>query len=839
MLTLWGACSQAELALPYRPIVQALGGYLATTDLLQVSHRLGSLANDLSRLLPQLQPASPAETGADSGDRKLRLFESVVALLSLAAAPHSSLLVIEDLHWADGATRELVDYLVRRITGASVMVLITCRSDELHRRHPLQPLMEEWRRGAEATIVDLPALNPFEVAGMVQAIFQAETVRDDFRDLLSTRSSGNPFVIEEMLKDAIDRGDIFRRRTGWDRKPISELHLPRRVRDAILARLDQLPPLQVEVLRAAAVMGRPCQSDILGKLVNEQGGAVEAAVAACVQYQLLAEDGKATGRFGFRHALAREAVYDDLVPPERRRLHARAAHVLADESDGVEVCHHLFEAGEWAAAMPLALEVAKRAADASAHGEAAALYERMLPHVTEPSRRAEILWLLYQRIGELGDWARLIEAYHYLGANLFFAGEPNEAFAYLDRAIEEALAHHHLGLAAEAIGNQIEGLLWDFRFATALARLDLWKRTIPEAIRPRAFHWREGMVRWRMGNLDQAVASYRESARGYRERGSVKQVAEVEFLLAVTLAEMGRFEECRAILERSPVMTREQRVTQAWAMMRLGLDSRDLAGALAETTVVAEAADWPLRQRSWVAEIAVEVLLAAGEIHRAQAVAATVSPEPVDPYQMRMEGRLALAVGDDQFAREQFGAAADFWGRLSGRLEEARSRRLLGQVMSRIGDPAAAIEEMRRAYHAAVRCSAGTEMRLAKEELMRLGDTIEPTPEQVKRALELLHQPAALSGSALLGTMNLSMDIDAAKLHDVLEDTIRELSRGSAGEEVESARVLLDCYVNRVGSHEVVAERLHLSRRTFYRRLDRGLLTLAQRLGQLRVPAAI
>ena len=939
MLTLWGACSQAELALPYLPIVQALGGYLATTDLLQVSHRLGSLANDLSRLLPQLQPASPAETGADSADRKLRLFESVVALLSLAAAPHSSLLVIEDLHWADGATRELVDYLVRRITGASVMVLITCRIDELHRRHPLQPLMEDWRRGAETTIVDLPALNPFEVAGMVQAIFQAETVRDDFRDLLSTRTSGNPFVIEEMLKDAIDRGDIFRTRTGWDRKPISELHLPRRVRDAILARLDQLPPLQVEVLRAAAVMGRPCQSDILGKLVNEQGGAVEAAVAACVQYQLLAEDGKATGRFGFRHALAREAVYDDLVPPERRRLHARAAHVLADESDGVEVCHHLFEAGEWAAAMPLALEVAKRAADASAHGEAAALYERMLPHVTEPSRRAEILWLLYQRIGELGEWARLaryleaeiplleqagetagaarlrlglgrsymnlerrdlvwkeaerardlletlgpsgdlaeayvllaradlldyknragveaarravavatevgdrerlIEAYHYLGANLFFAGEPNEAFAYLDRAIEEALAHHHLGLAAEAIGNQIEGLLWDFRFATALARLDLWKRTIPEAIRPRAFHWREGMVRWRMGNLDQAVASYRESARGYRERGSVKQVAEVEFLLAVTLAEMGRFEECRAILERSPVMTREQRVTQAWAMMRLGLDSRDLAGALAETTVVAEAADWPLRQRSWVAEIAVEVLLAAGEIHRAQAVAATVSPEPVDPYQMRMEGRLALAVGDDQFAREQFGAAADFWGRLSGRLEEARSRRLLGQVMSRIGDPAAAIEEMRRAYHAAVRCSAGTEMRLAKEELMRLGDTIEPTPEQVKRALELLHQPAALSGSALLGTMNLSMDIDAAKLHDVLEDTIRELSRGSAGEEVEAARVLLDCYVNRVGSHEVVAERLHLSRRTFYRRLDRGLLTLAQRLGQLRVPAAI
>lgn len=938
MTCLWGGCSRAELALPYLPIVQAVGGYLATADLSQVRLTLGSLANELSRLFPQVAPTEAGDTGADPRDRKLRLFESVVALLSLSARPRGTLLVIEDLHWADGASRELLDYIVRRITGVPVMVVITCRSDELHRRHPAQPLMEQWRRSAETTVVDLAALVASEVAEMVQAIFHADSVRDEFRDLLFTRSSGNPFVIEETLKDAIDRGDIFRTGTGWDRKPISELHIPRRVREAILARLEQLPPLHVNLVRAVAVLGRPCDFDVLVKLLGEPESKVQAALADCVQEQLLTGDGTAVGRYGFRHALTQEAVYDDLVVPERRRLHARAAQILAGESDGVEVCHHLFEAGDWVAAMPLALEVAKRAAEASAHREAATLYQRILLHVTDPAKRADIVWLLCQTLGDLGEWAqlaryleaeipllehagemagvarlriglarayghvgradlrtieldrarqfletqgpsgdlaevyvllaraalldlqyrtgievakravavatevgdrrRLIEGFHYLGGNLFQAGQPEEAFYYFDRAIEEALANRHFRLAAEAMGNEIESFLWNFQFKDAEARLDLWRMSIPETTRPATFG-RDSFCSWCHGALEHAAAASNEAARFHRERGSTKEVAENEFRLAVTLADLGRFEECRAILERSPVLTQEHRINQAWARMRLGLDSGNLEDALAATSVVAESAEWPLRPRRWLAEVAVEVLIAAGEIARAQAVAATIGPEPVDPYQMRMEGRLALSAGDNQLARERLAAAAEYWQQIGGRLEEARSRRLLGVAMTGLGDKAGATDEMRRAYFGAVRCGAGTETRLAREELTRLGGVTEPTPAHVKSALEVLHQPAALAKSELLDTIRLSMDIDSTRLRDLLEETIRELSNGPTGEEVEAGRVLLDCYVTRVGSHEVVAERLHLSRRTFYRRLDRGLLTLSRRLADVRKPAVI
>ncbi|HKW71697.1 MAG TPA: AAA family ATPase [Candidatus Dormibacteraeota bacterium] len=938
MTCLWGSCSQAELTLPYLPIVQAMNAYLAKADVDVVAQRLGSLVDGLSRLFPQLRAAAPTELGDDPADRKLRLFEAVAGLLSIAASPSGALLVIEDLHWADSATRELVEYLGRRSAALPVMVLITYRSDELHRRHPLQPLVEQWRRDADTAILQLPALGLGQVAAMVQAIFETSSVHDEFRNLLSGRSSGNPFVIEEMLKDAIDRGDIYRTAAGWERRPISEFRLPRRVRDAIIGRLEQLSPLYNDLLRVGAVLGRPADFDVLAKLLQQPDVAVQDALAGCVQQQLLVVE---DGLYAFRHALTREVVYDDLVPPERKRLHLRIARILAKEPDAdpVEQCNHLFGAGEWSAAVPLAMEAAEHCATLFAHAEAAALYERLLPHVTEPEKRAEILWLLAQRLHDTGEWARsgryleseipaleqagevgkaarlrlalartyshteslrlrsaeieraievleaegpsgdlaeayrllagidlvefrntdgiraakraveiatevgdadrLIEAYHYLGGNLYTAGMADEGLAYFDRAIQEAMALRRFSLAAEAMGNEIECLLWEFRFSQAAARIDQWKETIPGSLRPRGFRWRLGLLNWRLGALEASVASYMAAATSYRERGASRLAAEVELWLAAALADLGRFQECRSVLARVPGVTRQQRAVQAWARMRLDLDSGKLDGALSETAVASEASEFARRDRRFVTEIVVEVLLAAGKMAEARAVADLIDSQPVDPYQMRMEGRIALAIDDAERARVRLTAAAAFWKEAGGRLEEARTRRLLSHALQRLGDQESATEEMRNAYYGAVRCGAGAETHLAREALTGLGVHTEPTAEQVKSALELLHEPAAFGKSALMDTIGLSRDIEASRLGDVLAEVIRDLSNGPLSEASEAGRVLLDYYVNRVGSHEVVAERLHLSKRTFYRRLDRGLAILTERLSQLSMPTAI
>jgi len=239
MAVLTGACSEAELSLPYLPFLEAIGNHLATTDLEHVREALGPVRRELAHLFPQLEPDQSLTDSGDSTQAKLRLFEGVLALLRVAADAHGLLLVVEDLHWADASTRELLDYMSRRLRGTRIMLLGTYRSDELHRKHPLLPTVQGWRRAGTAYVIDLEPLSPIGVADMVLAIFD-QPIRTEFRDFLHARSEGNPFVLEELLKAALDRGDIFRTPERWERKELSEMKLPRTVQDTILLRVERL-----------------------------------------------------------------------------------------------------------------------------------------------------------------------------------------------------------------------------------------------------------------------------------------------------------------------------------------------------------------------------------------------------------------------------------------------------------------------------------------------------------------------------------------------------------------------------------------------------------------------
>jgi len=211
-----GTCSDAELSLPYLPFLEAIGNYLTGQDVPALRERLGPAAGELAQLFPQMGPA--ATVPGDPIMSKLRLFEAILLLFTDAARSRGLLLVIEDLHWADPATRELVDYATRRMRSTKVLLLGTYRTDELHRKHALLPNIQAWRRSGQAQLLEIPALDAEAVRTMVRSIFEEAQVSDEFRDLVWDRSEGNPFVVEEMLRDAIDRGDIFRSETGWDRK---------------------------------------------------------------------------------------------------------------------------------------------------------------------------------------------------------------------------------------------------------------------------------------------------------------------------------------------------------------------------------------------------------------------------------------------------------------------------------------------------------------------------------------------------------------------------------------------------------------------------------------------
>jgi len=392
-----GSCSEAELALPYLPFVEAVGNYLATRDAAEVGALLGPVRRDVAAVFPQLGGDDGAPASGDVAQAKLRLFEGIVALLAVPARAQGLVLVVEDVHWADASTRELLDHLARRLHGLAALVVCTYRSDELDRRHPLLPVLQAWRRSGLAETVELDPLPPRGVAEMISSILDDDEVGEDFRDLMHARSEGNPFVLEELLKDAIDGGDVFQSGDGWDRRSLEDLRLPETVRDTILLRLGRLEDDHVEVLRAGAVLGRSFDYETLAEVTGADERTLDGALTAAVAQQLLDEDAT-TARFTWRHALTQEAIASDIVAPRRQRIHARAADAVARTGgSAIELARHLLGAGRFEEAVPACLLAADEAERALAFGEAAELLERALPYVADPAEEA----LLLCRMGRL------------------------------------------------------------------------------------------------------------------------------------------------------------------------------------------------------------------------------------------------------------------------------------------------------------------------------------------------------------------------------------------------------------------------------------------------------
>ena len=402
-----GACSEAELALPYLPMIEALGNYIASHDAQALARRLGGVRTELARLFPQLAVGEAPSPGGDAAQAKLRLFESIITMLSLAAAESGLLLVVEDIHWADTSTRELLDYLTRRLQGLRAMVLVTYRSDELHRKHPLVPTIQAWRRSATAEVIELPEMSEGDVAEMVSCIFDMAELTPGFRDNMHQRSEGNPFVLEELLKDAIDRGEIYRAGSSWQHQALDQFRLPDSVKESILLRLERLGDSEVEVLQTAAVLGHAFTYSTLSAVVNASASDVQTAIASAIRNQLVTEAGIA-GRFRFRHALTQEAIYDDVVLPRRQEIHSRAADVLAADpsTNAVDLALHLLGAARFTEAVPACLDAAANAEHAHAYSEAVALYERALPHVQDKLDRAEILCRLGRALNIDGHASR-------------------------------------------------------------------------------------------------------------------------------------------------------------------------------------------------------------------------------------------------------------------------------------------------------------------------------------------------------------------------------------------------------------------------------------------------
>jgi class 3 adenylate cyclase len=378
--------------------VEALGNHLDGQDLDALRRDLGPTAAELGQLFPQLSDGAATTPATDASQSKLRLFESVVSLLELWAHDRGLLVVLDDIHWADESTRELLDYAARRLARRRVLLVATMRSDELDRRHPLVRKVQVWRTAGLAATVTVSAMDQAKVAEMIAVILNADEVSSELTDLFAGRVDGNPFVLEEMLREALDGGGIVRTGAGWRRGSGDVLRMPETVREAVLLRLARLDPAQIDVLRAAAVLGRAFDYELLVQVTETDEAVVLSAIEAAVSQQFVVEGSGASARYRWRHALTQEAIAEDTVVPKRQRIHSRAADVLlATAGSSVAVAGHLLGSGRTQEAAEACLRAADEAERAVAYSEAATLLERVLPNVTDRREHA----LLLARMGYL------------------------------------------------------------------------------------------------------------------------------------------------------------------------------------------------------------------------------------------------------------------------------------------------------------------------------------------------------------------------------------------------------------------------------------------------------
>jgi len=335
-----GECTEIEARRPFGPFIDAF----VSADL--------PLPPELAQGGPGALPVAEVE--------RYRVHVAFAERLADAARDQPVVMIVEDLHWADEATNELVPYLARKLREARVLLLITYRSDELHRLHPLNHVLAELSRGRLADDVRLKRLTLEEVGEVIKAALGlAGPPSTEFRQALFERTEGNPFFVEEILRALVEKGELEYRDGAWHRmKAVSELTIPASLRDAVQQRLLGLEPRARKAIQIAAVIGQRFDFEVLVAVSGLDESALLETIKAAIDAQLVREESDAEGNetFAFRHALSREAVLAELLQRERRLLHRGVGEAIerlaasAPEARAEELAYHFDEARDTARA---------------------------------------------------------------------------------------------------------------------------------------------------------------------------------------------------------------------------------------------------------------------------------------------------------------------------------------------------------------------------------------------------------------------------------------------------------------------------------------------------------
>ena len=359
----------------------------------------GPILEVLSRFDAQSGELAPAAS-------KQEQFEAIFSAFEAVAARGAIVAVIEDIHWADAATIELLAYIGAKVGSLRMLIVVTFRPEEFHAEHPSFVGLAKLARTGRAGRIDLPPLTGPELRLFISEALSGIELPNDMRRAVARASDGNPFFVEELLKSAVEHASSTGTTTAHA--------LPTTVRATLMERLRPLTGDERRVLGQAAVIGRHFDVPLLAATLGADPVSLVPALRRAREMQLIEEESPA--EFRFRHALTREAIYGDFLAVQLRSLHRTIATVLetaAPEHRSIErLAYHWWAAGD----AERAAEYNELAGDAAgrvhAHEDAIALYDRAVEATPVVSLRSgSILEKIGDRNVALGLHDAALEAY--------------------------------------------------------------------------------------------------------------------------------------------------------------------------------------------------------------------------------------------------------------------------------------------------------------------------------------------------------------------------------------------------------------------------------------------
>lgn len=342
-----------DVGLPYLPFTEALEQLRVLGDDVQ---RVIEARPALGRLLDGA--SADAHDAPEEQAARLQLFDGIAAAIgSSGTASRPLVLIVEDLHWADPSSRDVLKFLLARLRGEHLLIVGSYRTDDLHRRHPLRPLLAELLRHPKIDHLELPPFSRAELAEFGQAV-TGEPIPEARLDRVYLRSEGNAYFAEELLEADPDSAA-----------------LPGSLADVLRAGLERLDPAVQQLARTASVAGRRVAQPLLAAVARLDpflagDRTVDETVRQAVAHHLLLPEGP--DYLGFRHALLAEAVYADLLPSEQSALHRAYLRALQEEpslASHAELAHHALRSHDLSAALAASHAAARDAGGVLAPAE--------------------------------------------------------------------------------------------------------------------------------------------------------------------------------------------------------------------------------------------------------------------------------------------------------------------------------------------------------------------------------------------------------------------------------------------------------------------------------------